>query len=632
MRCLLANKNRKKNQIRKSKKLRKVHDNRMKKSGKVLTRPPRTPVDVPSIDMTNMLHAIANGDGQVWDALLNYLRFFNEHHYKAFGTTAIKKINEFVHCFFTAMAVEGFSPNLQQAAQLIQLGHVFQHLVATSSYRDNDALLDSVIPMQGNIPKMLMLLNPRGDIQPDQSKLFDAHPGLASMWYMTYMMGLSSPTKRIQKNLFCHLANMNERWTPPHHCLSGLYFVCTYHNPEAALRVKSIINKGIKAKGGLPEFTNTPQEGGQKHVAIVTSRWHRNHAVYKSASPLVEQLVGKCKLTLIWTSPPDRVPDTMVTDYFDEVVYCYFKPDGTLEIPAGVVRNDFDMVYYPDIGMSDESIWMSNMRIAPIQAVGYGHPDTTGANNEIDYFIGGDVEKESTDSYAETMVLLPGLAQEPAWPTAERKHNYKNDGVVRVNCVWGPDKYNHTLLTMLAEINKRVAQVDPESKHEIHLFGSPGMNRYAALPPFLREIRKMLPNAVVHSEQEYYAYMENAEMHDFSLNSFPFGCYNVLIESLYMGLPFLTLVGDRFYNRAGMYLNDQIGMGENNFTDPQGLIAKAVELITNPDELKRQRARLASLDLKEKLFTLKGQYFLEAVEYIFANHPFTDTKIIGDDA
>jgi predicted O-linked N-acetylglucosamine transferase (SPINDLY family) len=126
--------------------------------------------------------------------------------------------------------------------------------------------------------------------------------------------------------------------------------------------------------------------------------------------------------------------------------------------------------------------------------------------------------------------------------------------------------------------------------------------------------------------------MENAEMHDFSINSFPFGCYNVLIESLYMGLPFLSLVGDRFYNRAGMWLNEQIDMDENNFTDPQGLIAKAAELITNPDALKKQREHLAALDLKEKLFTLKGEHFLEAVEFILANHPFNETKIIGDDA
>jgi len=270
--------------------------------------------------------------------------------------------------------------------------------------------------------------------------------------------------------------------------------------------------------------------------------------------------------------------------------------------------------------------------MAPIQAVGYGHPDTTGEGNEIDYFIGGQIEADSTDAYAETMVLLPGLAQEPAWPSAPRQDNYKDDGVVRVNCVWGPDKYNHSLLLMLCEINKAVAKFNPESKHEFHLFASPGINRYAALPPFLRDVGKILPNAEVHAEQEYFDYMANAEMHDFTLNSFPFGCYNVLIESLYMGLPFLSLIGDRFYNRAGMYLNKQVGMPENSFHTPAELIEKAAELITDPDELRRQRSHLTSLDLKKRLFTLKGAHFLEATEYMLANHPFTETKLIGDDA
>jgi hypothetical protein len=185
---------------------------------------------------------------------------------------------------------------------------------------------------------------------------------------------------------------------------------------------------------------------------------------------------------------------------------------------------------------------------------------------------------------------------------------------------------------MLVEINKAVAKLNPESKHEFHLFASPGINRYAALPPFLRDVRKLLPNAEVHAEQEYFDYMINAEMHDFTLNSFPFGCYNVLIESLYMGLPFLTLIGERFYNRAGMYLNKQVGTPENSFHTPAELIEKAAELITDPDELRRQRSHLASLNLKDILFTLKGNHFLEAVEHIQANHPFTETKKIGDDA
>jgi hypothetical protein len=633
----LATKKRQK-QLNKQRKAREYRE-----KGSLVIMPADPSQGIPKVNYSQMLKAIADRDGKVWDAIVQYLMYFNEHHYQRFGLDALHNINDFVQCVFTATAFEDFNPSPQQTNALIQTSHIFQHTVAISSHRDTSAALDCTLGLQNNLPKIMMLMNARSVIQLDQSKLFDTNPHFASLWYTAYLLGISTPTKLIQTNIYRHLANMDDRWTPPNHNVSGLYFGCTYHNAEAARRCKGIMNKAIKKISKIPEFVNNPDP---KSIAIVTGRWHRNHAVYKSASQLVEQLVGKYKLTLVWTGDPKHMPATVVDGYFDKVCHCYFKPNGELIIPDELKDNDFQMVYYPDIGMSDESIWLSNTRIAPIQAVGYGHPDTTGDNNEIDYFIGGDVEKEATDQYAETMVLLPGLAQEPAWPTAERQNNYCDDDIVRINCVWGPDKYNYTLLTVLAEINAGVDRVNEARhqeamadgslvdiqfpRHEIHFFGSPGMNRYNTLPAFIRDVKQMLPNVVIHTEQEYYDYMKNAEMHDFTLNSFPFGCYNVLVESLYMGLPFLTMVGNRFYNRAGMYLNDQIGMEENNFDSPRGLIDKAVTLITNPEELKRQRDFLASVDLKEKLFTLKGNHFLEAVEHIIAAHPFTDTKIIGD--
>lgn len=592
----------------------------------LVSMPANPAAGVPTIDVNASLRAVAARDNRIWQEFIRFLAYFETHHYVQYGSDVIRSLNDFCMVFGAAVVQEDFLPPAPYAARLIQMGHLIQHLFASCSHRTTDTLIDTCLGLKNNSTKLMMLLNPRSDIQLPQSKLFEVNPALASLWYITYMLGLSSPTMRIQKNLYRHLHLMDERFTLPHFMISGLYFGCTYHNQEAVRKVKAIINRAIKEKNP-PTFENNPD---QKSIAIVTERWHRNHAVYKSASPLVEQLVGNYKLTLVWTNPKEAMPENAVTHYFDKVVHCYFKADGGLVIPDELRKNDFQMVYFPDVGMSDESIWLSNCRMAPIQAVGYGHPDTTGDGNEIDYFIGGQVEKAADAAYSETRVLLPGLAQEPAWPVVERQNNYIDDGIVRINCAWGPDKYNFTLLTVLAEINKTVAAVNPESKHEFHLFGSPGLNRYAALPPFIRDVRTLLPNAHVHSQWEYYDYMREAEKHSFSLNSFPFGCYNVLIESLWMGLPFLTLVGDRFYNRAGMWINQQIGMEENNFENPRGFIAKAAELITNPDEIRRQREHLASVDLKGKLFTLRGQHFKEAVDYIIANHPFTGTVCIGE--
>jgi predicted O-linked N-acetylglucosamine transferase (SPINDLY family) len=577
------------------------------------------------------LRAIQQRDQGVYSAIIRYLIWFEEHHYQGFGMESTKDICDFVQLTYTALMTEGFNPSDKDAVALVQLGHIFQHLVAISGYQNNDGTLRNMMLHRDNMVKILFLLNPRDAYQVDQRKLFEINPDLASLWYGVYMAGLSSPTKLIQQNLYRHLAMMDDRYKIANYRQTAIYFTCTYHAPEHALRVKSIINQAIQ-NAGVPQFTNTPSGGEKKHVAIITNRWHRNHAVYKSAGPLVEQLRDHYRLSLIWTAP--KAPDTIVKDYFESVSYCYFDQQGGLVIPPELENNDFDMVYFPDIGMSDESVWLSNSQIAPIQAVGYGHPDTTGAHNRINYFICGDVEADADDAYAEARVCLPGLAQEPAWPTAQKEDNYIDDGVVRINCVWGPDKYNRTLLEVLAAINETVVErldLGEQATHQFHLFGSPGLNRYAALPSFLRDVKELLPNAAIHSEWEYYDYMREMQKNDFALNSFPFGCYNVLIESLWAGIPFLTLVGDRFYNRAGMWLNDQIGMAQNNFEIPRELINHAADLILNPEKLKAQREHLANVDLKSALFTLKGNHFKEAIDYIFENHPFTETKIIGDD-
>lgn len=607
---------------------------RIKKQRATLVNIPKNAREgFPEVNYLACMETISRCDPAIFDAILQFMGFFEVNQYKQLGRDGVKRVTMFCQVVYSACLNESLIPTPKQAMMLVQMSHIFHHLVACTGFETNDGALRGTLLTEHNLPKLLLLQNPRCVTQVEQKQFFELDPTLSTMWFNSYILGISTPNARLQRNIYNHLANMDDRWTAYTHQVTGTYFTCTYHNTGAARRCKGIMNRSFKAAQQW-EFNNQKNEGDKPHIAIITCRWHRNHAVYKSAAPLVEQLKGNCKLTLIWTSRKQDMPHTAVTDYFDNVWNCYFDDRGELHIPEGMKNNDFDMVYFPDIGMSNESVWLSNQRIAPIQAMGYGHPDTAGDDSEIDYFIGGDIEKDATDQYAETMVLLPGLGQHPAWPTYERKNNYKDDGVVRVNCVWGPDKYNYTLLTLLAEINKTVNSIrqergDSPADHEIHLFASPGVNRYAALPSFTMDVAKLLPNAIIHSEQEYYDYMENAEQHDFSINSFPFGCYNVLVESLYLGLPFISLVGDRFYNRAGMWLNDQIGMSENNFTVPRDLVNKAARLITEPELLRAQREHLAGVDLKACLFN-ENTYFKQAVDYILCNHPFTETKLIGD--
>src|SRR2546429_306824 len=81
------------------------------------------------------------------------------------------------------------------------------------------------------------------------------------------------------------------------------------------------------------------------------------------------------------------------------------------------------VVYYPDIGMTPQSILLANLRLAPIQIMSLGHPVSTWGS-EIDYFISGaDVEPPNYPerNYSERLVLLPGCGGVYNRPLYERR-------------------------------------------------------------------------------------------------------------------------------------------------------------------------------------------------------------------
>jgi hypothetical protein len=566
-----------------------------------------------------MRELLAGRNNTVVQGIIDFLGYHEPHHYYGYGPEDVKTFNAFVTSVIAAFTFPGFTVPGNMVPNLISIGHIFSSIVASSAYETTDIILRQCIA-GGDLVKLAFAQNARCKIQANVHALFDSNVQLASLWYNTYLLGAGCPTALMQSNLRKHIDDIDDRWEPINESVSCPMFTCTYMNQTGTKKFKTILNNAIKSKGLVKGIVNNPDP---LSVAIITSKWHRNHAVYKSAGPLVEQLLGKYKLTLIHLG--EQVPGSLVREGFDSVHHAYFK-NHKLILPDALLKNDFQLAYFPDIGMMDEGIWISNARVAPIQACGYGHPDTTGCS-EIDYFVGGDVEKDCADWYTEKLVLIPGLAQHPAIPTAPRQHNWVPSEQVRVNCVWGPDKYNYDLLQAMAEVNKRCGT----QGHTFYFYPSPGINRYACVPPFLRDIANMLPNVVVRTDIEYYDYMIAAEQGDFSINSFPFGGYNTVVESFYMGLPCVAWEGNRFYNRAGSELIKRINMDDLTTTDKGEFVSIICKMIQDKEFLAAKRAQLATVDLHEKLFTVGPKHFLHAIDHIIANHPLTtNPTLIGE--
>lgn len=79
---------------------------------------------------------------------------------------------------------------------------------------------------------------------------------------------------------------------------------------------------------------------------------------------------------------------------------------------------------------------------------------------------------------------------------------------------------------------------------------------------------------------------------DVALDTFPYGGMTTTLDALWMGVPVVSLVGDRNLGRAGLSLLTQVGLSEFAAPDVDAYVAQAVALARDPGRLTRLRGEL----------------------------------------
>ena len=581
---------------------------------------------LPSVHVGRLQQSFLNGHtDQLYDDIGQVLEHYERNNYTSLTKEAVSKINDFVGVMLAMLVNPAFTiPDDLRGMRILAKAHIFANLVRLSVYGSTDAALSHILPQRGNYLKILFLYTSLNKVEVPIKQLFDAHPKFASMWYFTYILpSIGQVQKHVYENLIRHVASIDERYTLFDHRLTPLYFACTYLNdgPGGDDRVKKILNTVAQKLTEKVEIKNEPKRDS---IAIITSKWFENSAVHKSCAPLIERLRKNYRLTLIHLGR--HVPKTLITEPFDEVRYVAFDNNGVLPIEK-LDNNDFQLAYFPDIGMNDESVWLSNLRIAPIQVTSYGHPVST-HGSKVDYFVVGSESEDRLgleDNYSERTVVIPGIGAHPTWPNYEAKFPPKEGDKVIINCAWGPDKYTYPMIQQM----KRIV-AGSKRQVEFHLFTSQGVHRYQGYMPFVKELKRELGNSVViHADKEYYAYMEAMEKGDFAINSYPFGGYNTVVEALYLRKPVITLEGNMFYNKCASCLLKKVGLDQLITHSWDDFVTTTIKLINNSRLVKQYQDHLSTIDLKAALFdTDEPGRFEEAIEYLIDN----DEKLKADDS
>ena len=549
-------------------------------------------------------------------AVIDHLRNIT---YYALDIPTKHALNSFVKHFLYFLSQEDFILSDAYASRFIDANGVIANIVAMSDFGTTDPHLRILLGQQRNFTKLLALYSARNKVKIDRKLLFGTSPALATQWYYCFTEGYRNgcADETTLANLREHIAYEDDRIIGINSFTHHAYFGSTYIDHERDYLVKQRINKLFQATPLCSQpIRNTPASSTtkRKRIAILTSMWFKRQSVYRSQQPFIEALAKDHDLLLVQLG---RERNDFDTSLFQEVRHYDASKDAS-DIKA-IQDNDFAMAYYPDIGMSIESIILANMRIAPIQVTNYGHPVST-FGSKIDYWIGGqetEVIDRAREHYSERLVLIPGCAQAPVPLEYQLQYPQLPTSPVIINCTWSGQKINSDHLLRLKKIADRAT-----TPVKFHFFPG-GAILGNGFIPLDRAIKNVLGEERVQvlPDLVFEQYMPALEVAHFALDAFPFGGYNTAVDLLTLRKPIVTLAGNRFYNNSTAYLLGTIGLEELITRSEQEYIDLGVRMIDNSDYRDRMIRRLKTADLTTTVLSHEHvPAFVRAIDHLLENH------------
>lgn len=554
---------------------------------------------------------------QQWDALsevlLLLLKHFEQVTYLQLTLPQQYAINAFVKHFLYIFTQPDYIISDRYVLQFLSLNGVIANLVAISCFRTTDSWLLLLEQQPSNFVKLLTLYSPRNRRRYPIKNFFDLSPRLASLWYCycfrDYAALCANPyTKQRLKDFMAAFDERLDILVEFHH----MNFGATYIDGEGDSAFKAKLNRKVREL--ILRDIQIHNQPKPRRIGVFSGRWFPGTSVYRNFQPFVKALQETYEVVLYYFPRSGVTPD--ISGFVD--IYPITFNNGQLDL-SPLIQNDLMLAYYPDIGMDLENIILSNLRLAPIQVMSYGHSVSTfGA--EIDYFIGGgSVEPpQAAQYYSERLVLLPQLGQGFVRPQYQPQYLAPTTDPLIVNCSWYAQKVNPHLLQLLRWILK-------ESQQPLlfQIFAGTGAATRNEFLPFLRDIQQFLPpkSVQVIIDKPYTEYMALMERGAFALDSYPFGGDNTVVDSLLIGKPIVTYEGKRWYGRIGSAILKQVGLEELVATSDREYVQKALRLINDADYRQKLSQQLREMDLDRLLFhSSEKEFFRQAIDYLIANH------------
>lgn len=403
---------------------------------------------------------------------------------------------------------------------------------------------------------------------------------------------------------------------------SDLLLLVWMHCSYAIRADKHAIKKGLNAlvrsklaACGIADLPCAVPRRGRPVVLCVVEWFFSGHPIYRTHSLSLEALKARY-----------RVIGVSLRGASDELARRVFEETHVMpaDLPAlecvrrvhGLAaRLAPDVVYYPSIGMFREAIFLANLRLAPLQVMGLGHPATS-HSPFIDCAI---VEQDYLGDpacFSERVVAVPpGAMPYRELPEGAIGARPRSPGPVRIAIAASGMKLNAVFLGALQAAARRSKVLLEFRFFAGGILGLAKLHLSNAVKAVLGDAAVVFPH-LPRSE-----YLEGIGRCDLFVNPFPFGNTNGTIDTVSQGLPGVCLSGPEVHSHIDGALFRRLGL-------PEWLIAQSIDdyvaamLRLSEDSHERGELRRRILDGGPHRALLEGrpELFGEVLHAVQAAH------------
>jgi len=381
-------------------------------------------------------------------------------------------------------------------------------------------------------------------------------------------------------------------------------FYYTYDNEDNLELSKKLYQLFRKSYSELQQNFKVEQNNSKKIKIGFVSEFFNNHTIEKLFKGLIFNLdKSKFDINVFYFDNGKGFSDEFLENEKKDNLKNLQLPKLFKDQINLILKQNLDIIFYPDIGMSSRLYYLSFLRLAKFQITSWGHPETTG-NPNVDYFLSSKLleidTQEAQKHYSEKLILCDYL------PMYLKKPNIKklDDRELKSNNIYSCPQ---TLFKLHPDFDKVIHEIlTKDKKAKIFFIKDKNGTFYKKILERLKKkISKEIDRVTFINQLEKTEYIHHCGRASVLLDPLYFGAGNSFHESMVYGTPTVTM--------PTKFLKTKIVEGAYKQMKIQN-----PPVVTNIDDYVSIAVEIANTDT-DKLLELKKYYAECAEKNLFEN-------------